>query len=162
MIKGKKATDKLLSVYWFAVLFIVAAGIVYIALSFYGKPYDVRNVEADILTNKIADCLSTRGVLIDNWGDLNENNFLETCDLNFNVEDTNGWKNDQFFVRVEFLNITDNVLENAVSAGYFNLENFCEEKLVVCLERKMYSLDLEGNSYQVKIKSIVRKNEKNN
>ena len=29
--------------------------------NFYSSPYDVRDTEADILTNKIADCISQKG-----------------------------------------------------------------------------------------------------
>ena len=52
---NKKGGDKIISVYWFAIIFIVATGIVYMVLSFYGKPYDIREIEVDLLTDKIED-----------------------------------------------------------------------------------------------------------
>ena len=61
-MKNKKG-DKIISVYWFAILFIVAAAVVYMAALFYGAPYDARGIESDILTNQIADCLSQGGSL---------------------------------------------------------------------------------------------------
>ena len=50
---NKKGTDKIISVYWFTILFIVAGAIVYMAAAFYGEPYDVREIEANILINQI-------------------------------------------------------------------------------------------------------------
>jgi N-acetyl-anhydromuramyl-L-alanine amidase AmpD len=90
-MKNKRG-GKIISVYWFAILFIVAAAIVYMAALFYGAPYDARDIESEILTNHIADCLSQGGYLKENvlGGNL-ENNFLEECNLNFAVEDTYGW-----------------------------------------------------------------------
>ena len=62
MIKNKKG-DKLISVYWFVILFIVAGAIAYMTVSFYGEPYDIREAEAYALTNKVARCLSEAGYL---------------------------------------------------------------------------------------------------
>ena len=80
---NKRGTDKLISVYWFAILFIVAAAIVYMVLSFYGEPYDARELEANALTNQIADCLSEAGYLKEGILERVETDLLETCDLNF-------------------------------------------------------------------------------
>ena len=95
--KMNKKGDKIISVYWFAILFIVAAAIDYMVVIFYGKPYDIRDVEESILINQIADCLAEGGYLkkevFDNGNFLlNESNFLQTCHLNFDVEDIYGWK----------------------------------------------------------------------
>ncbi len=51
-IKNKRG-DKILSLYWFAVLIIVAGGIFGMVYVFYGSPYDVREIEANVLLNKI-------------------------------------------------------------------------------------------------------------
>ena len=97
ILKNKKA-NKIISVYWFAILFIVAAVIVYMVISFYGGPYDIREAEAHALTNKVAGCLSEAGVLregIFKEGILNEDfreNFMEKCRLNFEVEDVHNWR----------------------------------------------------------------------
>ncbi|MFH1325419.1 MAG: hypothetical protein ABIH49_01455 [archaeon] len=57
----KKGADKIISVYWFAILTLVAGGIFAVVYSFYSFPYDVRNIEADLMTGKVADCLSENG-----------------------------------------------------------------------------------------------------
>ena len=37
--------EKYLSVYWFVILAIVAGGIIAMVFVFYGKPYDIREIE---------------------------------------------------------------------------------------------------------------------
>lgn len=91
---NNKGAEKITSLYWFVILFIVAGAIVYMASVYYGEPYDVRNVEGKILSEQVANCLSKGGylkeeVLSENF----ENNFLDRCDLNFNVEE--GYKEGQ-------------------------------------------------------------------
>ncbi len=63
---NKLGTDKIISIYWFAILFIVAAAVVYMASVFYGGPADVREIEANILINQVADCVSQGGYLKEN------------------------------------------------------------------------------------------------
>ena len=166
---NKHGTDKLISVYWFAILFIVASAIVYMTISFYGKPYDVRELEANTLTNHIADCLSKAGYLKENilGNEDFKNNFLENCNLNFDVEDTYDWNEQgQYYVGVEFSQEENLVFE--ISEGNKNIISSCgveseveKEKLAKCVEKKFYSLDSAGDVYSVKILSIVRKTEKN-
>ena len=54
---NKKGED-ILSIWWFAVLFIVAGGIVFGTLSFYSDYADIRSFESEILVNKVERCLS--------------------------------------------------------------------------------------------------------
>jgi len=39
--KNKRGMEKIVSIYWFAILIIVAGGIIYMVSIFYGDPYDV-------------------------------------------------------------------------------------------------------------------------
>lgn len=59
--KSKKGT--LLSIWWFFVLAIVGAGIVIGALIFYGANTDVRKLEADILSDRVLNCVTNQGVV---------------------------------------------------------------------------------------------------
>ena len=171
---NKQGTDKVLSVYWFAILFIVAAGVVYMAVTYYGAPYEVREIEAGILINQIADCISSGGKLNENWGDLTYDNLLEKCSLNFNVEDEYGWKNDQIYASVEegVLNSENFVMKS--QAGDSLLKQNCEDEagttFAFCRTRQFYTLDKDsvGNALDkdsvgkvIKIQAIIRKTEKN-
>ena len=168
LIVNKKA-EKIISVYWFAILFIVAATVVYMAAVFYGQPYDAREVEADILTDKIADCISYSGYLKDFvLQEGFDDNFLEVCNLNFNVEDFSGWREQgQYYVELEIteFNTGDSLIQ--LTEGNSGLESFCfteGKNLPYCLERKFYVLGMnagEQNQYSVDTLVIVRKTEKN-
>ncbi|MEK6847735.1 MAG: hypothetical protein AABX50_01260 [Nanoarchaeota archaeon] len=168
---NKKAADKIISVYWFAILFIVAAGIFYMVSSFYGKPYDIRQIEVGLLSDKAADCVSyagflREGVLTQGFKD----SFLETCGITFGTEDSYGWTDEsEYFLQLNFYDFDSyqEASQNSlfeVSAGNQRLQDFCNLKgkgFPVCLERKFYTLDKDGKKYIVKINSIVKKIEKN-
>ena len=124
--------DKIISVYWFAVLFIVAGAIVYMTVIFYGQPKDVRHIEENSLTNRIADCIVEGGYLkngILTEGSDFKTNFLKTCNLNFNVEDAYEWKDqNQYYVEVDFHEFNENAPNSfgekisEISIGNVNLK----------------------------------------
>lgn len=163
-MRNHKGAEKILSVYWFVILFIVAAAIAYMVSSFYGEPYDVREIEADLLVDKIAGCLSSGGYLINNWQNLNTENILAECKLGFNVENTNGWQDDQHFIEIGIFNFNSGQIIKSVSAGNRNLMESCNldgKTFPVCVEREMYSVDIQNTQYKINILAIVRKTEKN-
>lgn len=170
----KKATDKLISVYWFAILILTAAAIVYMVSIFYSQPYDIRELEAGILANKIADCVSQGGKLdsnlIDNQGKFNQNfsdNLLNICKINFNAENTNNWKDDQYYFSLDFFKVDDSTISIFnIKKGNLNLASSCEiqktkeySKLAKCVEKRFYAVG--NDQYLIKILSVVRKTEKN-
>jgi hypothetical protein len=152
---------KILSLWWFIMVLAVAGGIIGMAVSFYGRPYDVRDIEANLLIDKLANCISYNGKIND--GFLSENvkdNFLEECHINFSLE------KDEFFYRVSFYNLTD--LKNPFvnfNGGNFNLESFCgieqEEALPKCVSKGFYSVGNETNQYLIKILVAVNKQKQN-
>lgn len=173
IIKEKHGTDKTLSVYWFLILFIAAAAVVYMVAVFYGHPYDVRQLEARVLANKIADCVSRGGELVpelfdeDGWAEsyMGES-FWESCGIILDVEDMQGWEDPQYYAEVRFYNL-EGVEVFGQMTGNLNLLSSCEiqneeeyERLAVCVEKRFYAVGGE-NQYLIKILSIVRKTEKN-
>lgn len=114
-IKNKRGAEKIISVYWFAILFIVAGAIVYMVSVFYGEPYDVREVESDIIAGKIAVCLSEN-----NLDEDLKNNFLEVCHFNFNTDNPDG----QYYIEVSFSDFnTGDKAGDEISAGNINLKD---------------------------------------
>ena len=168
---NKLGDGKIVSLYWFLILFLVAAAVVYMVALFYGNPYDVRDAETRALSNKIANCISSEGVI--------EQVFLEggldlltKCKLNFKVEEVYGWTEEsEYYVEVEIRSYnTDSytagaVVNNLVS-GNINLKDYCggefrSSNFPACLEREFYGLDERGVSYLVNVITVVRKTEKN-
>ena len=171
-MKNKKGADKLISVYWFAILIIIAGGIVLMVNSFYSSPYDVREVEAEILAQKVADCvyyggeinpfLNSNGIFRDEFRD----NFLDRCNLDFGVVE--GFEEIDYFVYLNFLENGDEKLSRfEIKKGNLNLENDCyvenvkKEKLSTCVKKDFLLESPQGKLYLVKIISVVRKIEEN-
>ncbi len=161
---NKKGEEKVISVYGLAIMFIIAAAVVWMVLSFYGKPYDIRSAEARLLSDKVADCISSSGYLSDNWKSITNNNFLSRCEFNFNVENYGNWDNDQYYAGVWIYDFNSGHLLENFSAGNINLKADCEiqgKNYPVCLKREMYAIDTVNDQYRIEIFSIVGKVEKN-
>ncbi len=167
-----KRGDKLLSIYWFAILVLIAGGIFLMVYNFYNHPYDVREIEAEVLINSVADCLSSEGkinselIYEGNFSEEFEENFLEKCHLAFESE---VWELPQYYTEINFYNSSD--LDSSVfniTKGNKNLVSGCViqeekeyEREVKCVEEEFFSFDENNNLYLIKILSIVRKTEKN-
>ncbi len=164
-MKMNKKGGQILSVYWFAILFIVAAAIVYMVVSFYGNPYDIRAAEANAMTNKIANCISTGGYFNQSILKTNTQDFLKTCGINFTTEDVYNWgQQGQYYLNVSIINFTSNKIIFQTAQGNVNLKDSCSQQgsnLPVCLRRSFYSVDKDNNQYVINITSIIRKTEKN-
>jgi len=166
-----KRGDKLISVYWFIILTIIAGGIVLMANAFYSTPYDVRNAEAKILSEKVADCIYFGGImnkdLIASTGAFKkefDDNFLNRCQLNFDFKEDFGGV--EYYVGVDFF-ISEVAEESifSITAGNKNWISDCEvkvgKKLVECYDNEFWSNSPDGKSYLVKIKSIIKKTKEN-
>jgi hypothetical protein len=178
IIKEKRGADKYLSFYWFFILMLIALGVFIMAYNYYGSPYDVRKVEADLLANKMANCISNQGKInlaffVDkNLNSAMQDNILEECKLNLAVENSYADNSlPQYFFEVEFYKI-DNLSKSALtlSGGNLNFKADClinpednkkYSKLAKCTERRFYAVDNSSNQYLIKILSAVKKNEKN-
>lgn len=170
--KNKKGTDKILSLYWIVILTLIAGAIVAMVSLFYGYPQDVRGVEANLMINQVSGCIS-------NSGELNENLFnkdgsfetsfslLKECNLNFNVEKSLYSKYGNYYLEVNFYNVTNGKKLLNLSEGNPSFKADCKienkdyEKLAKCVNRTFYSVDNAGNPYSINILSIINKVDKN-
>jgi len=176
--KKNKRGDKVLSMYWFLILILVSGGIFAMVYNFYGSPYDVREIEGEILSQKISDCISRDGKIQTNIiseEGFNANikeNFLESCKINFDSEESFEQNPiNQYYFEVEFYKIED--LSNNVfnfNEGNLNWKADCGIKkendkdyarLVKCTERRFYALGPGESQYLIKILSVIAKSEKN-
>jgi hypothetical protein len=166
MIKDKIGAEKTISIYWFAILIIVAAAIVYMVVSVYGQPYDVRQIESDILANNIAGCISEGGYLkekIINDVEFSEN-FLEKCNLNFESPDFEK-SSGEYYVSIRFQDFNSgNQIGAEIINGNVNLKLACELKgktNPACSSKSFYVIDKNSQSYRIDIIASVNKAEKN-
>ena len=133
MKMNKRGAEKIISVYWFVILFMVAGTIAYSVSIFYGDPYDVRGIESNILINKIADCLSKNGKLD---SEINQNNFFEICNLNF------GNDKDEYYVEIKIDNFRDGKpSEPFIVEGNINLKDNLNIGSIFKSEKSFYVLN---------------------
>ena len=163
---NKRGVDRTVSVYWFVIVIIAASGIFLMVYAFYNSPYDVRELEAEVLGAKIADCISQKAVLkteLKNYGNFNENyqeSFSKNCNLNLDQE---------YFVKASFFTVENTTQPVYVlDAGNKNYESFCNvqnnkefEKLPKCITKRFYSLDYQSKQNLVEILSVVNKVDQN-
>jgi hypothetical protein len=175
---NKQGTDKILSIYWFVILTLVAGGIFAMVYVFYGAPYDVRGIESEIFAEKIADCISRQGIIdseffVDSTFNTKiSETFMEKCNFNFKVEEGYGDVNKiQYFYEAEFYTPEDLVNpkfnfydgnSNWKVDCFIKKENNKEyTKLAKCTEKRFYALNEKGDQYLIKILSVIGKSEKN-
>jgi len=169
-IKNKRGADKLLSVYWFAILVVIAGGVITMVYFFYGSPYDVRDMEANIMINQVTGCLSGNGMLNENLffnKSFNEKfSILEECNLTFKSEKAFE-KEGQYYLEVNFYKLDNQEKVFNLTKGNSNLQVDCQiedekyNRLATCVNRSFYSLDDLDNVYEINVLSIIRKTEKN-
>jgi len=163
--KNKKGAEKTISVYWFAILVIVAGAVIYMVSLVYGQPYDVRKIESEILASNVADCFSKGGYL-NEWvltSNFNQT-FLEKCNLNLDSPDFSQSQG-EYYIEASIYDFETNALiASSIKEGNPNLKIGCGaegNKLPVCSEKSFYSIDREQKSYKINILTIVNKVEKN-
>ena len=169
--KNNFGTSKIISVYWFAILILVAGTIAYMVSVFYGAPYDIREIEGNTLINHVVSCLSNEnGMLKYHLTDEFQKNFLENCHLNFKTKN----KEEQYYLEVKFYDFNNqkNPLKFKIIEGNINLKTFFNtapsSNSIFKSEKSFYVLnkkngDMYGTPKElvVKVTSIIRKTEKN-
>jgi cell division protein YceG involved in septum cleavage len=150
-MKGKKGGERVMSVYWFVIFIIITTAIVSGVMLFRNKAFDVRNAEADLLSDKMIKCFVESGKLnYEIWNSLDNSNVLEKCGFVFNGE---------YFVMAK-------INEKEIKAGNSDIEPFCEleketEKNVpFCAKKKLMVLNENSNDFILaEIYGGVRKTE---
>jgi len=158
---NKKGDERVLGIYFFVILIIIALGIVSGVVTVYGQDIDIREAEVSLLRDQLVDCLVDRGDF--NMVKFEDQDMLKLCKLNFE-DQTLKYKDgkQQYAVKIDILDINSNLIKSK-SFGNEALMIVCGSKgdVPVCLDTIMYLLE-GGNPVYVKIKTVVRKNEQNN
>lgn len=107
---NKLGDEKILSIWWFFVLALVAVGIASGVFMFYSAPLDIRELEAGIMADRVFYCFNDNGYL-------REDIFLEgfdiylECDISRKVFEEDGA---QYYLSVE-VNDSDKILYSSYS-----------------------------------------------
>ena len=140
-----KQADKLLSVWWFFVLAVIAGGSVIGVLIYSSAEVNIKEVEANVLAERIIDCLIDNGYLKENILDTNFNIF-DFCNLNSKVFE----KGSNFYLNISVYD-SENLIFN-VSKGNPSFEKDCKiqekveaEKFPRCSENQEIALFNDKN-----------------
>lgn len=171
MVRKNRGEEKLISMYWFLILTLIAGGIVLMTNSFYSSPYDVREVEAEVLANKVSDCIYHGGRMNPMLNSNNvfreefKDNFLERCDMNFDTFAE--FEQVEYYASVDFYssgNLRKSVFK--LEDGNVNLLEDCKvevekKKLSRCYNNEFWARSPDGKVYLVKILTIINKGDRN-
>lgn len=134
---NKQGDEKLFSIWWYLIILFVAAGIVLGVLAVYSSDLDIRKGEAEILSERIANCLIKNSLLREDFLQSPSTfDFYSNCNLKKEVFE-NGF-NFYFEVEIEKLNFQFSSLISSelktecemAEAGIFNKD------FPVCVERQ--------------------------
>lgn len=110
-----KRAEKLLSIWWFFVLGVIAGGIVIGVLIYSFAEVSIKEIEAGVLSERLITCLVDNGYLKE-----------EIFEENFNI--------------FEFCNLNPEVFEKA-SNFYFSVSVYSSESLIFSLAKGSYSFE---------------------
>lgn len=130
MIKpmNKKGGEKLLSVWWFFVLIVIGGGIFIGVLIYYSVDINVNEIEADILAERILNCINDNGQLnyifdsnfdIFQKCNLNPNLFEKPSDYFFNISIYDGDVLIFNMAKGDYSFQADCLIQEKVTANYF-------------------------------------------
>lgn len=146
----KKAETKLLAIWWFLVLIIITLGIVMGTSFFTANKLDVREAEAGILIEKVANCVIVNGMV-------NEkaiNSIFDSCYLNEKIIN----QSSSYFIKIQILNSTDKIIRQYVF-GNNALEADCKvgaamtsaKKFPRCLEKSFFAVNSFGENVKLNL-----------
>ena len=146
MIKNKKAGERILSIYLFIIYIVVAIGIVSGVLLVYGSKLDIREIEAEVLNDKVIDCLTEQGNLEQ---EVFEQDFdlLSFCGFDFKDNSGKYQGEEQYGVSIELFDFDSLIeLKEKIVFGREDFLEFCGlegKKIPKCSEKKIYVLNIE-------------------
>lgn len=161
MPMNKKAGEKLLSIWWIFVLLVIGGGILIGVILYYSTDINIKGIEAEILTERIINCITDNGylkaeVLADNF------NITEKCRLDTEVFSmgSNFYFNLSVYKDKDLIkNIIagdnsiekDCIIEQKIKAEHFPV---CfEQKEIALIDDKTYSVIVLAGSSQIVIKT---------
>lgn len=170
----KQAEEKMISVYWFVIVVLIAGAVVAMVSTFYGDPYDVRDVEANLMINKFSECVSDSGKLNEDF--LNQSHLKDNVSLKsvcgFVFEKSSGQAGNQrseYYLESQFYEVESEKSLANYSAGSRAFKAQCRtqnetqnhEGFAKCVNRTVYVANDTESAYEVNVLAAVSKSDKN-
>jgi hypothetical protein len=161
MMQNRKGDERILTFYWILVFVIIAVAVASAVILFFGKPLDVREKETEIFADKIVDCYVNQGVIDSGALEIKDSATLrQRCRLSFQDISNRAYADkEQYYVEVKAGNYE-------MMAGNSDLKPLCDSaesksRIPVCMEKKIFVLNNEGEFVLLQILTAVRKVEQN-
>lgn len=166
-IEGKRGDERTLSLYWFVMFVIITIAVVSGVVLFYGRPFDVRAAESQILSDKLLLCVVHDGVL-DARVFASEGFSLERdCSLTFTDTSIAAYTGKQQF----YVSVRSGGNEKTGGNIEAQYQAFCKHEgsfknIPVCVQRRVMVLDKRGEGEKgslvpLDITAVVAKREQN-
>ncbi len=155
-LKNKRGGEKLLSIWWFFSLTIIGVVIYWEVSMFYSTDSNVKLLEADILSEKILDCVNDNGFLINDFfkEDFEELGIFDRCGLNKEIME------EDFYFKITI----NTAPKKIVSGGNPGFEALCGQKgenVPECITKKENILYNNGGEIKpIKIEVLTASNQK--
>ena len=177
LIKNKKGGERILFLYWFIMILMVGVAVVIGVSMFYSANFDVREIEAKLLGNKIIECLFDKGE-VGEWflsiAKKLQENFPAKCELN--LEDKTPVYEDkaQYYIGIKQYDYNScnsgncGEGEKKIAIGDEDVTVLCElqekngkkRNLPQCSRTRVYALN-KGKKLVFEILTAVKKTEQN-
>ena len=163
-LKNKAGGEKLLSIWWFFVLTVVGVGIVIAVLMFYSADVDIRELESEILYERVSDCIVQDGFLVE--GIFNKDfDLLKQCNLNEKIFN----EDKLLYINIQIFDEAGNNLrevEGGIEEGNSQFPKQCEfqeegveaKHYAKCFEKDLIVLYNKEGIKQGKIKILTASN----
>lgn len=153
LLKNKKGGEKYLSIWWFFILVIISVGLIVGILANAFAEINVKKIESEILTDRVANCIIQQGQI--NKTFLQGNfDFYKNCNLNETIISGNNYIEISVF-SFDSCSITDSKLncrknKKEIKYGAFYLKKNCEiiksnevkaPYFPGCIEKYIYALN---------------------
>lgn len=155
---NKKASEKILSLWWILVLAVIGTVIVTAVGTYYSAAINVNSIEAEILAGRVLMCISDNGYLI---YDFNQSYFFNNCSLDRRFFE----RGSNYFFKLSINNGSDfNVSYGDASneANCIISEKVDAKFFAKCAYKKENLIDRNGNNIKIFIltsaNQIGRKN----
>tara|TARA_Y100000310_G_scaffold329989_1_gene400843 strand:+ start:415 stop:927 length:513 start_codon:yes stop_codon:yes gene_type:complete len=121
---NKRGAEKIFSIWWFFVVVVVAVAVIVGVNVYFWAEVDVREVEADVLADKVLDCLIEQDELRDDFLEA-EFDLLEDCGFSEGIVGSGGI----YYLEVSVLDETGGVRGESVEYGVSSYKEDCEIQL---------------------------------
>lgn len=133
---NKKAGEKIFTLWWFVSIVLVGVVITTITINYFGAPIDTRDIELEIMNERLLDCLIKDSYLVELPGE--EIDLLSFCGLNHKLIT----ESEHYYIEINIFNERD---EKTYSKNFGNIIYKKDCEIAIGTNAKYYPLCIKQN-----------------